>query len=217
MLKLGPSVIISHGMLDYLTFKNPDDIINYIILVVINYYMFAINNNMIFMFFLVASMYHFGEDFRYLTDGNYVDRSTGILFLTSIIQGSSGLKIICNMLDLDYVTFHEFTRTMLLISMGLVVLVNPKLQIISGVIVCIQHYIAPYTEFMLYLLFIHVATALYRYTQKYGRDILYSYLFYVTIICIFVPNIVNAFIIKLSISIVNVHMLYVTDWQNRHD
>ena len=57
MLKLGPSVIISHGMLDYLTFKKPDDIINYIILVVINYYMFAINNNMIFMFLFDGNLY----------------------------------------------------------------------------------------------------------------------------------------------------------------
>jgi len=212
MIPLTISYIISHGMLDYLTFKEFEDVFKYVLLIIINYFMFAISSNFVFMLFLVFSMYHFGEDMRYLTDGTNIDRNNGILLISILgLLNPEQLGIICTLLDLNQELFHDFLLTLYIFSLVVMFFTNLKSFIIGGVInMCV---FCDCNLFISYLLLVHVPLAIYRYYSCYGKDVVYSWLFFMCVLYFVLDYIINVFIIKVSISIVNIHMIYITKWQ----
>ena len=214
MLKFIVSYIISHGMLDYLTYTDINDVFNYIFLIILNYFIFYISSDFIFLVFLLCSMYHFGEDFRYLITGDYLDRSAGILLLSSIIL-VTGMDDVCDILSLDCDLFNKFITVMYIFSIVAIQCCSIKIKFISIPLILLPYAINPYNEFIGYLAVIHVPTAIYRYYKCYGIDIIYAWLFFIILIYCFIQNIINPFIIKFTISLLNVHMLYITEWQNK--
>lgn len=214
MNRLVPSIIIAHGMLDYLTWSSISDVFNYNLLVIVNYYLFQINADLCFMLFLLGSMYHFGEDFRYLTSGTSIDRVSGVLFLTTIIKNSNSLQSVCVMLNLNYTLFKDFNHTLFMNACVFTSTVNNKLKIASIIFLLVVNYFDSDTEFIVYLAFGHVPLAIYRYLSKYGEDVIYTWMFFIILVYSVSFNSVNKQIVEWSISIVNVHMIYVTHWQN---
>ena len=214
MNRLVPSIIIAHGMLDYLTWSSIGDVFNYNLLIIVNYYLFQISADFCFMLFLLGSMYHFGEDFRYLTDGSSFDRVSGMLFLTTLIKNSKSLQPVCLMLNLNYTLFKEFNHTLFLNACVFTSAVNTKLKIASILLLLFVNFFDPDTEFIVYLAFGHVPLAIYRYWRTYGKDVVYTWFLFILLIYSVSIGTINKRIVEWSISIVNVHMIYVTYWQN---
>ena len=212
MIPLIISYIISHGMLDFYTFKYFNDIFKYTLLVIFNYFMFYISPDFVFMIFLFFSMYHFGEDMRYLTDGKSIDRNNGILLITTLgLVNTQGIDFFCNTLYLNKELFYNLFFTLYIFSFVVIFFTNIKSIIISCIItLCI---VCSCNFFISYLVLIHVPLAIYRYYINYGKDVVYSWITFMSILYFILDYTINVFIIKLSISIVNIHMIYITKWQ----
>ena len=212
MIPLIISYIISHGMLDFYTFKYFNDIFKYTLLVIFNYFMFYISPDFVFMIFLFFSMYHFGEDMRYLTDGESIDRNNGILLITTLgLVNTQGIDFFCNTLYLNKELFYNLFFTLYIFSFVVIFFTNVKSIIISCIItLCV---VCKTNFFISYLVLIHVPLAIYRYYIKYGKDVVYSWITFMSILYFILDYTINVFIIKLSISIVNIHMIYITKWQ----
>lgn len=215
MLHVAPSFIISHGMLDYLTYTKTTDFFVYVILVILNYLMFYISSDLIFLIFLLSSMYHFGEDFRFLTKGDNIDRIAGIMFVSGfgVYDNTGTFNYIINLLNLNDILFNQFFISFYIFSLISCTCCNKRIKSLTAIITVLFMYINTNIIFLTYMNFVHVPIAIYRYYKEYGKDVVISWLFYIIVVMVLMPKIINLFIIKLSISIVNVHMIYITRWQ----
>ena len=217
MNKFIPAYIISHGMLDYLTFSNFTDIFIYTILVILNFFMFSISSDFVFLTFLTFSMYHFGEDFRYLTKGTNIDRYIGIMFVSGLgfYSKLTNINVLVKLLVLNKSLLLNYFKVFYIFSFIPCMFTNVNIIIISLIFNFLLHFIDPFVIFLSYINFVHVPLAIYRYYIKYGKDVLVSWSVYIIILLYFLPSVINVTIIKLSISIVNIHMIYITKWQNQ--
>lgn len=215
MLHVAPSFIISHGMLDYLTYTKTIDFFAYVILVILNYLMFYISSDLIFLLFLLSSMYHFGEDFRFLTKGNDIDRIAGIMLVSGfgVYDNTDTFNYIEKLLNLNSLLFNQFFISFYIFSLISCIFCNKNIKLLTVLINILFMSINTNIIFLTYMNFVHVPIAIYRYYKEYGKDVVISWLFYIIVVMLLMPKVINLFIIKLSISIVNVHMLYITRWQ----
>lgn len=217
MIHFIPAYIISHGVLDYLTFTNFNDIFIYTILVILNFLMFSISSDLAFLTFLTLSMYHFGEDIRYLTKGNVIDRYIGVMFVSGIglYTKITNIHKLSELLNLNEKLLINYFSIFYIFSFIPCIFSNCNIIIISVILNYLLIFVDPLVIFISYINFIHVPLAIYRYYLKYGKDVLVSWFIYIFILICFLPPMVNITIIKLSISIVNIHMIYITAWQKK--
>ena len=160
-------------------------------------------------------MYHFGEDFRFLTKGNDIDRIAGIMLVSGfgVYDNTGTFNYIIKILNLNSLLFKQFFISFYIFSLISCIFCNKNIKLLSVLINILFMSINTNIIFLTYMNFVHVPIAIYRYYKEYGKDVVISWLFYIIVVMLLMPKVINLFIIKLSISIVNVHMLYITRWQ----
>jgi len=197
------SSFIAHGFLDFYTFKRLNDLSVYLAFVAIYLYVIYVSPDTGVAGFVVSSMYHFGQDFKYFNQSSW---SGAVLFGTAYI-------------------FHEDVWLTALIYLKVV---NSKLffglvafSLVPGIIGSVKKLRGMFVALLIgffgviglcfYMSLIHAPLAVYRFGKKSG------YIFWGICTCIImfvVPSIqIHLWTVNLSISIVMSHVVAISIWE----
>lgn len=214
---------ISHGFLDLITFipNIIDNLSLYISFMILFTTLMVTIPSVTVILFIGVSMYHFGEDFRFILQKKENTRWGGvILFSSSVIFG---YHIWVNTLEwLD--VYNPPLLSLAVLSMS----VPSLLQIINYPIsIIIPFFIGlggPIPNLLLYACCIHSPLAIYRYVSSFNTNCekISCIIFWISGTCVvyfFMPQIHNItpFFFKLSIGVVISHVIYVTKWQLKNN
>jgi len=211
MEKLLISNIISHGFLDFYNqyFDNHYQFLqSYLVMILFNCILMYNYPSLITLVFILMSIIHFGKDFVYITNNqNSMPLGYTLFFFTLLwdqhfwtetlqLITYSNDKIIINIL---YLLFFRFMSLLIFDSN----IINIIIFFIQGIL---SYQLGIYYFLLYYMSLIHVPLAIYQIVNCYGIKPLIIHLILLPIMY-FVPIIINKYIIILSISIVNTHML----------
>ena len=217
------SAFAAHGFLDFITLL-PQIINNLSVYLVIVLLFLTISTyipSLALMIFVGSSMYHFGEDFRYLF--NFQNRGTrwggSILFGASTIKGyniwSDTLKWmgVSNPFIFILCVFLSSIPSLLHIYYNPLAIILPTAIGICG----------PYPFLLIYACLIHTPLAVYRYVLSFDTKLwktlclviwLGGSILVYTILPYLIPFI-SVNVIRFMFGIVVAHIVYITQWQLR--
>ena len=221
IIQLLISSFIAHGFLDFITFfpKFSDNISWYTSLTILFTLLMINIPSISILFFIGVSMYHFGEDFRYMFSNKKETTRWGgaTLFGSSVIFGFNTWKetlIWMNVSNPEILCYS----VLFMIVPSLFHICDSPYSIIVPFIIGLGR---PSPALILYATCIHSPLAIYRYIKninnKYEKiGCITIWLSGTIIVFIFYPyieNIISPLTINVGIGIVMSHVLYVTGWQ----
>lgn len=201
------SSFITHGLLDFYTFRNIYDLSTYILITIIYLYCMYILPSFCVLLFVISSMYHFGKDFYFFKFSKW---SGVVLFSSSIVlhydTWFQGVKY----LNVEYPNVFIYTTCLSLIP-GLI---NCYHKPFGGLISLCIGLGGPKCLFFYSCLF-HAPLGVYRFHKKIGYIIWCGS----TIVLYFILPYIHIYnwMIKLSISVVMSHIVAISFWQYRND
>lgn len=235
LLSFGASLFFSHGMFDVLTLQ-PDLNNNTAIYLT---FMFFFNLTYLYLpefciiIFIYSSMYHFGEDFRFIfttLERKYPsnclfkhldNRWAGVsLFSSSIYFGyNTWIKGLTNL----HVNNPEYIMYTLLF-MNVSVIIGSCKNFFAVILSTSIGIFGPYPGLVIYAFAIHAPLAMYRYVQGKGREyttiVISLWIGLSCIIYLFLPYLFiylqKKEITSFLISLVMAHVIAITHWQINH-
>lgn len=213
--------IIGHGFLDPYAFIKKNELFYYLLSILITNFLFYIYTEFMFLLFILFSMYHFGEDARYLFfKNNNLSRFFGVLLISSTIYNFSVWKILMLQLNIEDDIYIEHFKNLLLglfcLSLfAILSLKNLKFIFFSLSIILLNLYFEPGQVVTFYLSFLHTPLAIYRFVIKYDYFIVYLWLIFSCISFILLElgyfDKINSCMI---LSVITTHMDCITLWQS---
>jgi hypothetical protein len=243
------SSFISHGFLDFITFMpNISNSLSLYCISIGGFYTLSLFfPSIITLFFIIISMYHFGEDFRYLSD-IFKDKKMRLLCSSgasdavnswgdAVEKRWSGVILISSSITLDYSIWVDVLKLLNVSNISLLMNIilglsipaiyfvhfNPFFIVVPVVIGCG----GGVKGVLLYACCVHTPLSIYRYTQSYHSFwsklscLLYwasgtSVVYYSSPI-VYYLNGYESYFLKLVISIVISHVIFITRWQIGRD
>ena len=210
---------ISHGFLDFITLV-PNIINNssiYISFLILFTTLMVNIPSVTICLFIGISMYHFGEDFRYILQKRENTRWGGVmLFSSSVIFGYDIWVNTLKYLNVSNPSLLSFAVLSMGIPSALHIINNP-ISIISPFIIGLG---GPVPNLILYSCCIHSPLAVYRYILSFNSkcEKITCIIVWVSgtgIVYFFIPYLqdITPFMINFSISFVISHVIFVTKWQ----
>lgn len=215
--KLLFSNIISHGFLDFVhhDYDTKTFLSLYIILIII-FFALSIKFEYLFIFYFVTqSCHHFQQDYTFIFNNNYKYLAHSF-FMSSIVLHFDYWKNI-----LSYFLEDSFKLNILLFV--IILYLGFYVRFIKGIklylLVYIQfitcYVLGTYKFILYYLSLIHVPIALYKSFKINGLSVLPVHFFF-SILIYLIPFYVNVYLIKIIVSILNVHMITLDKWNKIH-
>lgn len=213
------SSFIAHGLLDFITFF-PDLLNNasyYLSFMILFTGLMTYIPSIGLIIFIGMSMYHFGEDFRFIFQKKENTRWGGVILFSSSIIFKPTIWI-------DTLTWLDISNPILLTNLVLLMGIPSVLHIFKNPYSIITPFViglgGAIPNLVLYACCIHSPLAMYRYIKSFSLkkekiECLILWGFNTIIIYIAMPYIpkLNIFVFKVSISIVISHIIYITKWQ----
>lgn len=213
------SMFISHGFFDVIAMY-PDikhNLAMYntsiILFTLLSFYQTSIS----FIFFVFASMYHFGKDFEYIFDGSTYWAGSSLIS-SSVIFDINSWDDMINWLDIP----DNNIIIIAIICMGIQSIIATN-NVLAFIISCMIGFFGAYPGLFYYATLIHAPLGMYNYTKEFEpfyKFVTYTIWMLLTIcvynvlpyvsMCCFTQD-----FFKISLGIVSTHIITVSIWQNK--
>ena len=201
------SSFIAHGFLDFYTFKHLNDLSSYLSIIAIYMYIITLSPDFGVAGFVVSSIYHFGQDFKYFDQSAW---SGAVLFGTAyLFYGDLWIEA------LDYLKVVNTKMFIGLVAFSLVPGIIGSITKLRGMAIALVIGLFGPIGLCFYMSLMHAPLGVYRFGKKSG------YLFWgicTFVVMLIIPKIhLHVWLLNLSISIVMAHVVAITIWQLHQD
>lgn len=197
------SSFIAHGLLDFYTFKSASDLSFYICFMVVYFYIMYVLPSLGVFGFVMASMYHFGEDFKYFRQSVW---SGVVLFSTSYLFYMDEWVEVARELSIQH---HELF-ILLLASFIVPGLIGSFHKFIGLFVAVVIGACGPIGLFF-YMSVLHAPLGVYRFNNSSCYIV---WMLSTVCIMIVLPTVqLYMWVVKASISLVMSHVVAISIWQ----
>jgi hypothetical protein len=224
------SLFIGHGILDFLILgKRIDYLFWYIGIIILYNLLLVLCHELFLTLFIILSGYHFGVDFKFITnDTTNLSIFTGWFFISSTLfcdnfQGITIWKEILedfNFSEKEYDSTVDFIRQTYFLSLFALISGYDKLNpILLSLVFVIFLHVSKFDLMAYFLVFVdcfHVPITLRRFYNIYGKVSVILLLFGTIVSYKILDNLVveeNQFGLAISISMA--HMVFMTLWEHK--